>query len=873
MVDANCVLLLVEVPRTNDKKELAAEQMFASLHGILKPKTELFGRDGGPQEHISFEIAAIDQQIRFYIHIPSQLQTFIEGQLYAQYPTAQIFNLDQDYAHRQLSQPVIHTSELVLQTHETIPIKTFPSFEVDPLAAVTATLAKLDAAEEMWIQILVRPIADTWHKKGSKQIKRLKSGSPLSSLGGIASQIISAPFKTPEPSGNKKEVQIGEQQQAQIEAIGQKIQKLGYQVKIRILYAGSDTSTAKLRMQAIVGAFKQFNTTYLNGFVQKRSSYDRKQRDTYFQRHFQGPGYILNIEELASIFHLPHTSVETPNIVWASSKTGEPPTSLPTKANHQEADVSLFGSTNFRDSNRLFGSLRDDRGRHIYIIGQTGTGKSGLLELLALSDLFYDHGYAIIDPHGDFATNNMRFIPEKRLKDVVYFNPADTDYPMAFNPLEVNDPAQKVQISSELVGIMKRMFESWGPRLEYILRYTILALLDYPDATMLDITRMLTDKKFRNHVLKHVDDFVVKNFWETEFASWNNQYQTEAVAPVLNKVGAFTANPMVRNIVGQPKGSFNIREIMDQGKILIMNLARGLVGEDNAGILGAMMVTKIQLAAMSRADINRIEDRRPFYLYVDEFQNFATDSFAVILSEARKYGLNLSMANQYIAQMPEEVRNAVFGNVGSIISFRVSPDDAPFLEKYFEPQFSAQDIIQLANRSFVTTMTISGEKATPFSGITLDIPEVSEDHSATIIELSRRQYAKHRDEVEEETAKYTKEAGGSVTPLKQTAAKTRPYPHQDKTVAGIKKIIGVISAQNKQSAQGKNKLNKNVIHTNNRKLRSNKSTRNRTHPQRGNNKKTVHGKQTTSKRKSNSARPPKGATNTLVEHKTIRLRS
>jgi hypothetical protein len=293
------------------------------------------------------------------------------------------------------------------------------------------------------------------------------------------------------------------------------------------------------------------------------------------------------------------------------------------------------------------------------------------------------------------------------------------------------------------------MFESWGPRLEYILRYTILALLDYPNATLLDITRMLVDKPFRNDVIAHIDDPVVKNFWVTEYASWNEKFASEAVAPVLNKVGAFTANPLVRNIVGQQKSTFNIRQAMDNGKILIVNLSRGLVGEDNAAILGSLFVTKIQLAAMSRADIPNLADRRPFYLYVDEFQNFATDSFAVILSEARKYGLNLTVANQYISQMSEPVRDAVFGNVGTMVSFRVSPDDSPFLVKYFEPQFEASDLSQFHNRHFVTSMSINGEKASPFSATTLNIPATIQDNSAEIIEHSRKTYARDKQEVEE----------------------------------------------------------------------------------------------------------------------------
>lgn len=746
-------LLMLEVPRTNDKKELAAEQMLAALHGILRSKKDL-RLSGTLQEHISLEIIAIGQRIRFFIWTPKHLQAFVEGQIYAQYPTVQIYEQDEDYAERDLHQTVVHTTELALTDNETLPIKTFPSFEVDPLAAITATLAKLDKEdEEMWIQIIARPVHDDWHRKGARQVARIKRGSGLlSGAGGsalsYAGEALAALVRPPNGTIEGKAPEISERDKSRITSIEEKSRKLGYQVKIRLLYAGHDQHTARLRMQALVGAFKQFNSTNLNGFKAKSTSFSRDKQVEFQTRFFIDHGFILNIEELASLFHLPHTTVETPNIVWATTKTAEPPPNIPVVASGGENEISLFGVTNFRGDNTVFGIYRTDRGRHMYILGQTGTGKSGALELLTISDIYYDQGFAVIDPHGDYAQHILSFIPARRVEDVVYFNPADTGHPIGFNPLEITDPSLKGHISSELVGVLKRLFaESWGPRLEYILRYTLLALLDYPNSTMLDITRMLTDKKFRQNVIGYIDDPVVKNFWVTEFASWNDKFASEAVAPVLNKVGAFTANPMVRNIIGQPKSTFNLRKIMDEGKILIVNLSRGLMGEDNAGILGAMMVTKIQLAAMGRADMG-MEKRRPFYLYVDEFQNFATDSFAVILSEARKYGLNLTVANQYISQMSEPVRDAVFGNVGTIVCFRISPDDAPFLTKYFEPQFEAGDLIQQHSRFFVTTMMINDEKAPPFSAKTLNLPEAPKDMSERIIELSRARYTQERPIVE-----------------------------------------------------------------------------------------------------------------------------
>ncbi|MEX1995604.1 MAG: DUF87 domain-containing protein, partial [Candidatus Saccharimonadales bacterium] len=495
------VLLMLEVPRTNDKKELAAEQMLAALHGILRPKKEL-RLSGTLQEHISLEIAAIGQRIRFYIWTPKHLQAFVEGQIYAQYPTVQISEQAEDYAARHLHQTVIHSAELTLIDDETVPIKTFPSFEVDPLAAITATLAKLDKEdEEMWIQIMGRPVPDDWHRKGARMVNRIQNGRGLLSGAGsstlsYAAEALAALARPPTGSGSDTKPDISERDKSRISAIQEKSNKLGYQVKIRLMYAGHDQHTARLRMQALVGAFKQFNTTNLNGFTIRSPSFNRDKQLEYQTRFFIDNGQILNIEELASLFHLPHTTVETPNIVWATTKTAEPPSNVPIPVKGDENEISLFGVTNFRGDNTVFGALRGDRGRHIYILGQTGTGKSGALELLTLSDIYYDQGFAVIDPHGDYAQHVLSFIPERRIDDVVYFNPADTSYPIGFNPLEVTDPSLKGHISSELVGVLKRLFaESWGPRLEYILRYTLLALLDYPNSTMLDITRMLTDKK------------------------------------------------------------------------------------------------------------------------------------------------------------------------------------------------------------------------------------------------------------------------------------------------------------------------------------------------------------------------------------------
>lgn len=770
--DNSGVVLLLQVPRTNEKKELAAEQMFASLHGLLTiAQPGMF--KPALRERLSFEIAVRQKRIGFYVWVPTYLKSYVEEQIYAQYPTVHISEVE-DYAlYREEEQyPTQLVTELKFVGHNALPIKTFQSFEVDPLAAITATLAKFTEDEEAWLQLLIKPAASNWHRSSEKYIAGIKGGGGTSTTG-----LMSALWKPPEVK--TEAVKLSDYETTRASAAQEKSQKLAFETQLRIVYRGNTTmQQAQLQMQSIIASYKQFNSTYLNGFEAKRVLNDPFLVAHFRSRAFNKTGFICNIEEVATLYHLPHTNVETPFILWATSQTAEPPANLPIVTAESGDSLSPIAATNFRGHNTMFGLPRSDRGRHLYIIGQTGTGKSGMLELLTISDIYSSYGFAVIDPHGDYAQAVLKRIPAERAADVVYFNPADTDFPMGFNPLEVYDPKLKTHTCSELIGVIKRIFEnSWGPRLEYILRYSILALLDYPDATMLDITRILTEKKFRNDVLKHVTDPVVRNFWTIEFASWNDRFMTEAVAPILNKVGAFTANPLVRNIIGQPKSSFNIRQIMDERKILVVNLSRGLVGEDNAALLGALLVTKVQMAAMSRADIPG-EQRTPFYLYVDEFQNFATDSFATILSEARKYGLNLTVANQYTAQMMQEVKDAVFGNVGSIISFRTSADDARVMLKYFEPKFEEHDMVHMHNRHFAISMTIGGEKVPAFSAISLNLPPFTEDYSPQIIAHSRSQYAQSRDSIERYVKeRYMTEESGYKQPAAHKPAKPRePAP-------------------------------------------------------------------------------------------------
>lgn len=419
-------------------------------------------------------------------------------------------------------------------------------------------------------------------------------------------------------------------------------------------------------------------------------------------------------------------------------------------------DITYFGKTNFRGQEHVFGIKRDDRRRHMYVIGKTGMGKTTLLQNMIISDIQNGHGLAVVDPHGDLAEDLLNYIPSSRVNDVVYFNPADMDYPIAFNVMEHVDPRYRHLVASGLIGVFKKIWaDSWGPRLEYLLRNAILALLEYPDSTLLGVTRMLVDEDYRKKVVSKISDPVVKAFWTDEFTKYSKQFMVEAISPIQNKVGQFLSSALVRNIVSQPHSSIDMRDIMDNRKIFIINLSKGRIGEDYSALLGAMLITKIQLAAMGRVDTPEPE-RKDFYLYVDEFQNFATESFAGILSEARKYRLNLIVAHQYIGQLEETVSNAIFGNVGTIITFRVGAADAEVLEKEFEPIFMMNDLVNLAKYDMYLKLMIDGVSGDAFSAASLPPIEVaSKSDPEKIIRVSRERYTKRREEVEDKVARWS----------------------------------------------------------------------------------------------------------------------
>ncbi len=414
-------------------------------------------------------------------------------------------------------------------------------------------------------------------------------------------------------------------------------------------------------------------------------------------------------------------------------------------------DIAVFAQTTYRNQLKKFGIKTDDRRRHMYLIGKTGMGKSTILENMIVDDIRSGHGVAVVDPHGDLAEKIIEYIPDNRIDDVIYFNPSDIDYPIAFNVVEQVEPHLRHLVASGLLGVFKKLWsDSWGPRLEYILRNAILAILDFPGSTLLGVVRMLSDKNYRKRIVANIKDPVVKSFWEKEFAGYADKFASEAVSPIQNKVGQFLSSSLMRNIIGQVKSVINLREIMDGNKILIMNLSKGRIGEDNSALLGAMMITKIQLAAMSRVDIPE-KERKDFYLYIDEFQNFSTDSFANILSEARKYRLNLILAHQYIEQLSEKVKPAVFGNVGTMVVFRVGATDAEELVKEFTPIFTEEDLVNLPRYEMYLKLMIDGIASSPFSAIGL--PPLRDDEKTNnaekTISKSRKKYASNREIVEE----------------------------------------------------------------------------------------------------------------------------
>lgn len=755
----NPLIMQILVPRENEKASLAAEQMFASIHGIL-------GSNRRGEDVISFEIISTEKEgIRFFVVAPQHLARFIEGQIYAQYPNADIEYV-KDYTSSNEAEDekeiFVTSGEIEMEKDSIFPIKTFRNFDVDPLAAITGAMSELNNHEKVWLQIIVRPISNIWQEKSKEYITAIKEGK---SLGGATfAELVSKLAKgvgdalNTDPNAKpaaKEIVKLLPGQEEELSEIETKMLKVGFEFKIRVVTKSESKLRSEQLLRDVVASFKQFTTAHLNNLVYADSTQTGLEMyENFLKRNIGDDGDILNIEELASLYHLPNISVETPNIAWSRSRKLEPPMNLPRE---YEEGVTVLGQTDYRDLKVLFGIKKRDRMRHLYLLGKTGTGKSTLFKNMFISDVLAGEGACFVDPHGDTVEELLSYIPPNRIQDVVYFNPTDTEHPVGFNLLELKDKSQRDLIADGVVEVFKKQFgDSWGPRLQYILTNTVATVMEAQGTTLLAVPRMLTDRNYRKFILKQVSDPILYKFWEEEFAqmSENNRLLSEAVSPIQNKVGRFISSAVTRNIVGQVKSTIDLREIMDNKKILLVNLAQGRLGEETASLLGGMIITRLQATAMERVNIPE-DERTDFYLYVDEFQNFATESFAKILSEARKYKLNLTMTNQYIDQLPITVRQAIFGNVGTLASFVVSQADASILEKEFAPVVSSDDLVSLDAYAMYIKLCIDGMTSVPFSAKSLPIRFEKYNLRDEIVLKSREKYGMPKIEIEEKISKWS----------------------------------------------------------------------------------------------------------------------
>ena len=754
----NIRVMQILVPRENDKTPLAAEQMFSSIHGILEGSVKSL-------DLASFEIAASGKEgVRFFVAVPQHLSKFVEGQIYAQYPNADIGYV-RDYVKNNGEENSFITAGVVeLDKSFIFPIKTFRSFEVDPLAAITGAVGDLEDSATAWIQLVIRPVSNYWQEDSKEYITAIREGKSLDresifvKIGNLIMKMFEV-MATSEEKKGKEVVQLAPGQEGELSEIETKMLKVGSEIAVRIVTKADSQIRAEQIFRDVVASFKQFTTAHLNSFVY--SEQERTGKDVYldYTKRFLSADTedILNIEELASVFHLPNISVETPNILWSRAKKGEPPMNIPTINN--DKNVNIFGETDYRGEHIEFGLKKADRRRHFYLLGKTGAGKTTLFKNMFLSDVIAGEGACFIDPHGEVVEEILDYIPEHRKKDVIYFNPADVKNPIGLNLLEIADQSQRDLIADGVVEVFKKEFDySWGPRLQYLLTNAVATCLEAQGTTLLSVLRILNDKNYRKFLLKQVKDPILYKFWEEEYAqmSQNNRLITEAVAPIQNKVGRFLASAVIRNIVGQVHSTIDLREVMDNKKILLINLAQGKLGEETASLLGGMIITRLQATAMERIEIPQ-DERTDFYLYVDEFQNYATESFAKILSEARKFKLNLVMTNQYIDQLPLTVQQAIFGNVGTLGSFVVSQSDASILANEFAPMFTAEDLVSLDAYSMYVKLCIDGMTSVPFSAKSLAPRYQPMGLKDEIVALSRENYGTNRDIIEDKILRWSKQ--------------------------------------------------------------------------------------------------------------------
>jgi hypothetical protein len=738
-ISLNSTLLQITVPRENEIKIDAAEQLFSSLASIRR----IWSNDKyaylKAQPHMSFELVGLPGDIRFYVHVPNTYRDFVEKQINGAYPEAEIVQITDQSAKQRPGHIIgseynIFTTDgkvafasMHLKGSDYTPIKIYKDLPVDPLLSLTSVLAKMGEGEGATVQFILRPASDKWKKAGRSYIGTTKKNEA-----------------NPEKASYKADSK-------ELEGIENKISKAGFEMVARVVVCSKSQEAAEAHLNNIINSFGQY--AGLNMFKKHKVRFKGLFMNDFIYRYFPmvGLSSIFSSDELATLFHLPNKSITTPGIHWLNAKRAPAPSNMP--------ESGLFlGRSTFRGLSRNIFVERDDRRRHMYIIGKTGTGKTEFLKAMIMQDIIAGEGLAVIDPHGDLVEDVLRLIPPKRAEDVILFDPSDTERPMGFNMLEAQSEQQKHFVVNSIIGLMYKLFDPnktgiIGPRFEHAVRNAMLTVMYEEGSTFIEVVRVLTDQNYVQELLPKIQDPIIKRYWTDQIAQTSDFHKSEVLDYIVSKFGRFVTNKMIRNIIGQSDSAFNFRKVMDEGKILLINLSKGKIGEENASFLGLVLVPKILVAAMSRQDIPDQDKRRDFFLYVDEFQNFATPDFAQILSEARKYRLNLIVANQFIGQMEEEIKNAIFGNVGTIASFRVGVNDANYLQHEFQPTFNEQDLINVDKYNAYMRTLIRGEPARPFSlDTTKDVSKEkamrNERVAELVRELSRLKYGKAVDVVE-----------------------------------------------------------------------------------------------------------------------------
>ena len=702
----NLVTIILKIPRDTEVTPEAAQTFLATLTQINS--VSFFQKlTGTHPPAIALEIALINQQIRFQITCSKELAPFIETQIQSNYPLV-IMERDKN----PIEEQNLEVLNLKLRKGSYYPIATFDAFQdIDPLSSLLSVLSKGDPNQIILIQYALESTSSSWQSKG----------------------------KSFAESGQKNEDGTYAPR-ADANVINEKISYPGFKTSIRI------AANTKKTLQELKAAFGVFSRADGNSFSAKKTKPWNKKKylNKLYTREVDN-NQILNIKELATIWHLPGEQIKTSSILWGTSVLSEAPDNLPISLNatdETKQKINFFAKTLYKNKEVIFGIKDVDRRRHIWTVGKTGTGKSTLIANMAIDDFKKGRGVAIIDPHGDLSDILLDYIPKSRINDTIYFNPADKHFPILLNPLEVTNREEAELVVAGLMAIFTKVWANvWSARMEYILRNSFMTLAQQPNTTMADVLKILVNKPYRNAVVAKTDDPSLVHFWKEEFDKMPDRLQKEAISPIQNKVGQFVTSPMIRRIIGKPKSSISIDDIMNSGKILLANLSQGRLGEDNANLLGAMLITKIQLSAMRRVEMKE-EERKDFYLYVDEFQNFATTSFIKILSEARKYRLDMTLANQYMAQIPEDVQKAILGNAGTMISFTIGAEDAQIIKKEFAEVFTENDLVNLANYQIAIKLMIDGRSSRPFLAHTLPLPISKNQNREKVIRISRERWGK-----------------------------------------------------------------------------------------------------------------------------------